>query len=98
MDVERLPSGKFDTNALILKLAMLAYNILRIIGTEAMMKHDMPIRHSAIKRRRIRTVIDRLMLIAGHLTVHARKYILALGRSSPWANTFIRIFNVLAAA
>ena len=46
MDVERLPSGKFDTNALILKLAMLAYNILRIIGTEAMMKHDMPIRHS----------------------------------------------------
>lgn len=97
MDVERLPSGKFDTNALILKLAMLAYNILRIIGTEAMMKHDMPIRHSTIKRRRIRTVIDRLMLIAGHLTVHARKYILALGRSSPWANTFIRIFNVLAA-
>lgn len=74
MDVERLPSGKFDTNALILKLAMLAYNILRIIGTEAMMKHDMPIRHSTIKRRRIRTVIDRLMLIAGHLTVHARKY------------------------
>ena len=97
MDVERLPSGKFDTNALILKLAMLAYNILRIIGTEAMMKHDMPIRHNTIKRRRIRTVIDRLMLIAGHLTVHARKYILALGRSSPWANTFIRIFNVLAA-
>lgn len=97
MDVERLPSGKFDTNALILKLAMLAYNVLRIIGTEAMMKHDMPIRHSTIKRRRIRTVIDRLMLIAGHLTVHARKNILALGRSSPWANTFIRIFNVLAA-
>ena len=97
MDVERLPSGKFDTNALILKLAMLAYNILRIIGTEAMMKHDMPIRHNTIKRRRIRTVIDRLMLIAGHLTVHARKYILALGRSSPWANTFIRIFNVLVA-
>lgn len=97
MDVERLPSGKFDTNALILKLAMLAYNILRIIGTEAMMKRDMPIRHSTIKRRRIRTVIDRLMLIAGHLTVHARKYILALGRSSPWANTFIRIFDTLAA-
>lgn len=96
MGIERLPSGKFDTNALILKLSMIAYNILRIIGTEAMKKQDMPIRHKTIKHRRIRTVIDRLMLIAGHLTVHARKVFLALGRSSPWANTFIRIFGVLA--
>lgn len=38
MGIERLPSGKFDTNALILKLGMIAYNILRIIGTEAGMK------------------------------------------------------------
>ena len=96
MGIERLPSGKFDTNALILKLSMIAYNILRIIGTEAMKKQDMPIRHKTIKHRRIRTVIDRLMLIAGHLTVHARKVFLALGRSSPWANTFIRIFSALA--
>lgn len=96
--IERLPSGKFDTNALILKLAMIAYNILRIIGTEAMQRRDMPIRHQTIKRRRIRTVIDRLMLIAGHLTVHARKIVLALGRSSPWANTFIRIFGDLSKA
>lgn len=96
MGIERLPSGKFDTNALILKLSMIAYNILRIIGTEAMKKQDMPIRHKTIKHRRIRTVIDRLMLIAGHLTVHARKVYLALGRSSPWANTFIRIFGALA--
>ena len=77
---------------------MIAYNILRIIGTEAMQRYDMPIRHQTIKRRRIRTVIDRLMLIAGHLTVHARKTVLALGRSSPWANTFIRIFGALSEA
>ncbi len=44
------------------------------------MKRDMPIRHSTIRRRRIRTVIDRLMLIAGHLTVHVRKYVLVLGQ------------------
>lgn len=80
MGIERLPSGKFDANALILKLGMIAYNILRIIGTEAMKKRDMPIRHDTIKRRRIRTVMERLMLIAGHLTVHARKTILALGK------------------
>ncbi len=96
MGIERLPSGKFDTNALILKLGMIAYNILRIIGTEAMKKQDMPIRHSTIKRRRIKTVIERLMLIAGHLTVHARRMVLSLGRSSPWANTFIRILTALS--
>ena len=32
MDMERLPSGKFATNALILTLGGLAYNILRAIG------------------------------------------------------------------
>ena len=33
MGIERLPSGKFETNVLILKLTMIVYNILRIIGT-----------------------------------------------------------------
>ena len=31
MDMERLPSGKFETNELVLELAILAYNILRMI-------------------------------------------------------------------
>ena len=31
-DVERFPSGKFDTNELVLELTVLAYNILRVIG------------------------------------------------------------------
>lgn len=65
MGVERLPSGKFETYALILKLTMIAFNILRIIGTAAMNGHDMLVRHSTIKRRRIRTVIDNLILITG---------------------------------
>jgi len=32
LDIERLPSGKFDTNDLIMTLAALGYNILRWIG------------------------------------------------------------------
>lgn len=91
MGIERLPSGKFETNALILKHAMIAYNVLRIIGTEAMKKQDMPVRHDSINRRRIRTIIDNLILIAGHLTVHARKLRLALGRSNVWITTFLRL-------
>lgn len=53
--------------------------------------NDMPIRHSTIKRRRIRTVIDNLILIAGHLTDHARKLRLALGHSNGWICTFLRV-------
>ena len=94
MGIERLPSGKFETNSLILKLTIIAYNILRIIGTEAMKQKDMPIRHSTIKRRRLRTIIDNLILIAGHLTSHAHKLKLSLGRSNGWANTFLRLSEV----
>lgn len=36
MDVERLPSGKFESNKLVLELTVIAYNILRIIGQESL--------------------------------------------------------------
>ena len=42
MDVERLPSGKFGSNKLVLELTMIAYNILRIIGQESLKKKDAP--------------------------------------------------------
>lgn len=48
MGVERLPSGKFETNVLILKLTMIACYILCIIGAAAMKGHDIPVRHSTI--------------------------------------------------
>ena len=36
MDIERLPSGKFESNKLVLELTMIAYNILRIIWQESL--------------------------------------------------------------
>ena len=36
MDVERLPSGKFDTNELVLELVILAYNMLLMIGQQSL--------------------------------------------------------------
>ena len=42
MGVERLPSGKFDTNELVLELTVLAYNILRMIGQEAVRQGNAP--------------------------------------------------------
>jgi hypothetical protein len=36
MDLERLPSGHFKTNALVLPLGMSSYNILRLCGQESL--------------------------------------------------------------
>ena len=84
MDIERLPSGKFDTNCLVLELAMIAYNILRIMGQVSLNSGFSPTTKHEVKRRRIRTVISNLIQIAGHVTTHARKTVLALGRSNVW--------------
>lgn len=95
MDVERLPSGKFDTNELVLELTLLAYNILRIIGQYSLKSRRAPKTKHPVKRRRIRTVISNLVLIAGHVTEHARKVVLALGRSNVWRYTFIDLYRQL---
>ena len=79
MDLERFPSGKFDTNELVLELAVAAYNILRMIGDEGIGPNH-PMKHP-VKRRRIGTVIKNLVMIACHITRHARRTKLGLGRS-----------------
>ena len=95
MDVERLPSGKFESNKLVLELTMIAYNILRIIGQESLKKKDAPGRKK-IHRRRIRTVISNLMQFAGHLTEHAGRLVLSIGRSNRWRFTFKRFYDSFA--
>lgn len=92
MDVERLPSGKFESNKLVLELAMIAYNILRIVGQESLKKNDSPSRKKP-RRRRIRTVINNLMQFAGHLTEHAGRIVLGIGKSNRWRFAFKRIYD-----
>ena len=95
MDVERLPSGKFESNKLVLELTMIAYNILRIIGQKSLKKKDAPGRKK-IHRRRIRTVISNLMQFAGHLTEHAGRLVLTIGRSNRWRFTLKRLYDSFA--
>ena len=89
MDLERFPSGKFDTNELVLELAMLAYNILRMIGDESIGPNH-PMNHP-IKRRRIGTVIKNLVMMACHITSHARRSKIGLGGSNVWRRTFKQV-------
>ena len=82
LDLERLPSGKFDTNALVLALAALAYNILRYIGQDTLIGPDAPIR-KAVHRRRLRTVLQEMIYKATRLVRHGRRYVLRFGRGDP---------------
>lgn len=79
LDLERLPSGKFDTNDVILHLAAFAYNCLRLLGQVGLTGEIAPIRHPA-KRRRIKTVLQEIMYRAAKFVAHARRLILDFGR------------------
>ena len=87
MDLERLPSGKFATNALILELGMIAYIILRMIG-QGTIGGRAPRQKRDVKRRRLRTVISNLIMLADHVTMHARQLIIGLGKSNVWRHIF----------
>ncbi|XXY98516.1 transposase [Acidithiobacillus sulfuriphilus] len=90
LDLERLPSGKFATNDLLLTLGALAYNILRMIGQETLLGPDAPPRHPA-KRRRVKTVIQEIITLAARIKRHARQWILAFPANTVALAAFTRL-------
>ncbi len=106
MDLERLPSGKFDTDILVMLLGMFAFNILRICGQESLnalahleMKGEpLPInRRTNVLRRRIRSVLLDIMYLASHITSSSRYVWISFGRCSPWSGVFKRLYHGLSA-
>ena len=91
LDLERLPSGKFQTNELVLLLGMVAYNLLRLIGQESLREADAPIRKK-VSRRRVRSVMQDLVYLACRLVKHARRWTLSFGRHCPWLKTWRRVY------
>lgn len=77
LDLERLPSGKFATNALILELGALAYNVLRLMGQLGL---DGYAQRHPTKRRRIRTVIQELLYVAARVVHSGREALLQFGK------------------
>jgi len=97
LDLERLPSGKFATNALVMALGAFAYNILRFIGQTGLIAPFGPVRHSA-KRRRLRTVIQELMYLAGRLITTGRRLKLRFSRHCPAFAAFSAVYSRLVPA
>ena len=96
LDIERLPSGKFATNALMLALAGLAYTILRLIGQIGLLGDWAPVRHPA-KRRRLRTVMQELMYLAARVLRTGHRLVLRFARHCPGFAAFDRVYARLAA-
>jgi hypothetical protein len=96
MDLERLPSGKFDTNYLVCQLAAVAMNLLRMIGQNTLNEPDAPVRHVA-KRRRIKTVMHEMMFKAARMIKHAGRWFLGLGQNDSGFAVFERHYTQLCA-
>ena len=98
MDLERLPSGKFATNATMLSLGLVAYNVLRLCGQGACRSSDGCRPTSGhrwakkVFRRRLRSVMQDLMYMAAKLTWHANRWKLAFWQNSPWGATWRRLY------
>lgn len=94
LDIERLPSGKFATNDLVLAMAALVYNRLRYIGLAGLIGPHAPVRHAA-KRRRLRPVMQELMYLAARLVSHGRQWMLRFGHHCPRFHAFCRVYQAL---
>ena len=99
MDLERLPSGKFATNALVLSLGLVAYNVLRLCGQTSpgaerpvAQAKRMPIR-KPVARRRLRSVIQDLMYLAARWTNHSHRRGLSFWRNNPWHGIWERLYQ-----
>lgn len=92
LDLERMPSGSFKTNALVLALGMLAYNVLRLLGIlgKDVLKH----RHPA-KRHRIRTIIHELIKVPARILTGSNQLKLDIGRNLPGRDAFMSLWRQL---
>jgi hypothetical protein len=91
MEVERLPSGKFEVNRIVLAVAMNAYNALRVLGQKAIEKAG----RKKFKRKRLGKVIRELICVAGKLVRHAGKLVLKIYKGDPVAPVFLRLDRLL---
>jgi hypothetical protein len=94
LDLERLPSGKFATNAAIMALGCFAYNILRFIGQLGLLGERSPVRHPG-KRRRLKTVIQELMYLAARLIRSGRRLRLRFSKHCPAYHSFCHVYGKL---
>lgn len=66
-----------------------------MIGQETIGGHGPKLKHR-VHRRRLRTVIGNMIMMASHITTHARQLVMELGRSNVWRHTIARVYSAFA--
>jgi hypothetical protein len=87
MGVERLPSGKFEVNRIVLAVAMNAYNALRVLGQKSVETGG----RKKFKRKRLGKVIGELICVAGKVVRHAGQLVLKIYEGEAIAPLFLRL-------
>jgi hypothetical protein len=80
LDVERLPSGKLCANKIILRCAMIAFNLLRTLGQEVLHRAMLAPQKINVSRWRIKTVLQNIVYCAVRLVRHAGRTELHFGK------------------
>lgn len=88
LDLERLPSGKFKTNRLLMALAQVAFNFLRLLGQQAL-RSGLFHTKAPVGRLRMRTVIRSLMCLPARFIVKCRRFCLKIPRHNPFSAVFV---------
>jgi len=91
MDVQRLPSGKFAVNSIILAIEMNAFNALKLLGQKSIEKEN----GKFVRRKTIRKVIRDIICVAGKLVKHGGHLIFKMNENDPMLPVFLRLSSAL---
>lgn len=87
LNIEQLPSGKLCVNKIVLLCGMLAFNLLRTLGQEVLVRtHLAPVKIKKVRRWRLKTVLHNIVYCAVRVIRHARTIKLHFGKTCPWFN------------
>lgn len=92
MNIEKLPSGKFQTNQFVLHLAMIAFNVLRRIGQGIVQtKIKVPLKMNA-SRRRIGSIIKNIIMAPTKIVRHSNKIFAKFYENWKWLEAFEKFY------
>ena len=94
MDMERLPSGKFNTNRLVMVIGMLAFNLLRIIGQQSL-KTGLIKRKRSVQRIRIRKVLQDIMYMACQFMIKCKCKTIQLAKSNAYSKPLLEAYSLM---
>ena len=84
LDIERLPSSKLWVNKIVLLCGMLAFNLLRSVGQEAVKRAQLAPVKIEVKRWRLKTVLQTIIYCAVRVVRRGRGIELNFGKYCPW--------------